>query len=109
MNIFTKLPRHKSGRGRSVVIKIRLQISVLVFLFFGISAFSQANYRLHIRSVDKDSIFLSEKFGLQYNFATRYACLDYISKLPSLLQSKGYVTAVVDSVRYDSLAATIVL
>src|SRR5258705_3418397 len=109
MNIFTKLPRHKSGRGRSVVIKIRLQISVLVFLFSGISAFSQANYHLHIRSVDKDSVFLSEKFGLQYNFTNRYACIGYITKLPSLLQSRGYITAVIDSVRYDSLDANVVL
>ena len=89
--------------------KLRLQILVLLFLLADVNVIAQENYTLHIRSVDKDSIFISEKLGLPYSFPSRFACVDFISKLPQKLQSQGYVTASIDSIEYDSAFAKIVL
>ncbi len=89
--------------------KLRLQISVLFFLLLSISASSQENYLLRLRGVDKDSAFLATQFGIPSQFTSRNACIEYINKLPALLQSHGYVTASIDSLRYDTAFASLVL
>ena len=66
-------------------------------------------YNLHIKGVDKDSATIVAKTGLQTLFTSRTACTDYINRLPGYLQSKGYVTASIDSLQYDSATARIVL
>jgi outer membrane protein assembly factor BamA len=98
------------------VKKIRLQISVLVFLLLSIYTAAQnlpdrqaGKYILHIRGVDKDSVQLISGLGLQTEFESLFTCTGYISKLPGLLHSKGYVTASIDSLQYDSIAAHMVL
>ncbi len=47
--------------------------------------------------------------GLQTRFDNRGALQEYIDKLPGFLQSKGFVTASIDSIHNDSAAARIVL
>ena len=89
--------------------KFRLQISVLVFLLLSIYTAAQNKYSLYIHGVDKDATSLVSGLGLQTEFTSRFNCSDYISKLPGLLQSKGYVTASIDSLQYDSIAAHLVL
>jgi outer membrane protein assembly factor BamA len=74
----------------------------------GIYGSAQNNYDLHIRGIDEDSSFLI-KLNLQTTFTSRFACVDYINKLPGYLQSKGYVTASIDSLHYDSTFASVVL
>ncbi|HEY6504838.1 MAG TPA: BamA/TamA family outer membrane protein [Chitinophagaceae bacterium] len=91
------------------MVKLRLQISVLVSLLLHIHLPAQTNYGLAIRSVDKEPSFLTSSLGIPPSFTTRFACTEYINKLPALLQSKGYVTASLDSVRYDSAYASVVL
>jgi outer membrane protein assembly factor BamA len=88
--------------------KLRLQISVLIFLLPGIYVSAQNNYSLQIRGVDEESSSLT-KLNLQTTFTSRFACVDYINKLPGYLQSKGYVTASIDSLHYDSTFASVVL
>jgi outer membrane protein assembly factor BamA len=78
---------------------------LLLLLLSGVRGFSQ--YRLHIQPVDKDSLFVRNKLDLTPTFKSRIACSEYISTLPALLQVKGYMTASVDSVGYDSAGATI--
>jgi outer membrane protein assembly factor BamA len=90
------------------MIKLRLQISVLFFLLPAIYVSAQDNYGLHIHGVDEDSTLLV-KLNLQTTFSSRFACVDYINKLPGYLQSKGYVTASIDSLQYDSTSARIKL
>ena len=46
---------------------------------------------------------------MQNSFNSRAACVEYINKLSSFLQSKGYVTASLDSLQYDSLSAQAVI
>src|SRR5438477_5354768 len=91
--------------------KLRLPISLPAFLiscFLHFSVAAQDKYELNIRAVDKDSAFLNG-VGLQNNFASRAACVDYMNKLPGVLQSKGFVTASFDSLSYDSLSARLVI
>ncbi len=89
--------------------KLQLQISVLVCLLFHFELQAQKDYRLIIRSVDRDSAFLINDLAIPVSFSTRFACVEYVNRLPSVLQAKGYVTASLDSVRYDSTSARVVL
>ncbi len=107
---------HKWKRVGDEVRKFRLQISVLPFLLLGIYSSAQnlpdrqaGKYPLYVRWVDLDSANLLTKTGLQTTFASSSACINYISKLPGLLKAKGFVTASIDSVVYDSVSARIVL
>jgi outer membrane protein assembly factor BamA len=80
--------------------------TLLILLIFGDSrAFAQ--YRLHIQPVDRDSLFVREKLAPPVSFLNKTACTGYIFSIPSLLQAKGYMTASVDSLHYDSAGATI--
>lgn len=65
-----------------------------------------AQYRLQIVPVDKDSLFIRQ-MRLQTDFRNKLLCETYVNSIPSLLQSKGYPAASVDSVLYDSLSASI--
>ncbi len=89
--------------------KFRLQISVLLFLLLSIYTSAQEQYGLHIRVADKDSAALVTEIGIPAGFPSRTACIGYISKLPARMQAKGYVTASVDTVRFDTLSAYLVL
>ena len=89
--------------------KLRLQISVLVFLLLSVYSSAQNNYKLYIRGVDEDSALLVSKLSLQTTFASRFACAEYINKLPGYLLSKGYVSASIDSLHYDSSFASMTL
>ena len=62
-----------------------------------------------IRGVDKDSATIVNENNLQTSFISKFACVEYINKLPGLLQAKGYVTSSVDDIRYDSASARLVL
>lgn len=96
--------------------KFRLQISVLVFLLLSIYTAAQnhpdgqaGEYSLYVRGVDKDSATIVATTGLQTSFTSRFTCTEYITRLPAYLQAKGYVTASIDSLHYDSAFARIVL
>lgn len=52
---------------------------------------------------------LQQKLSLQRNFSSKTEAALYFVQLPSLLQGKGYITASVDSVHYDSLFATAIV
>ncbi len=89
--------------------KVRQQISVWLFLFWAGAAAAQEPYQLQVRGVDRDSAFLHTSLGIPNTFPSRLACTDYVSKLPSALQGRGYVTASIDTIRFDSTAAYMVL
>jgi outer membrane protein assembly factor BamA len=89
--------------------KLRLQIPVLAFLLLSRLGMAQNTYSLSIQGIDKDSAYLVTQFEIPPTFISKFVCADYINKLPGLLQSKGYVTASVDSVFYDSLFARVII
>jgi outer membrane protein assembly factor BamA len=88
-------------------------ISIALFHFvFGlmtISLSAQNSYQLKYSSVDRDTVYLKKELGLETVFTSRILCVEYVNKLPGLLQTKGYVTASIDKLRFDSLSATIEL
>jgi len=93
--------------------KLRRHILFFVFVLlnFGFTQtiLAQKNYSLQLKGVDKDSAYLTDKVGIQTNFSSQIACMEYMNKLPAYLQSKGYVTASIDSLKYDSTSALLVL
>ena len=89
--------------------KFRLQISVLVLILLSRPVMAQNEYGLQVRSVDKDSIFLSSELGIPSHFESRLSCIDFINKLPGQLHAKGFVTASIDSLRFDTSSAYLVL
>ena len=81
---------------------------LLIISFQNIS-FGQTIYSLNAKCVDKTPEFLKNEIGLQTEFPSRPACIDYVNKLPSLLQAKGFVTASLDSIFFDTTSANVVL
>jgi outer membrane protein assembly factor BamA len=91
--------------------KSRLPISLVFFfisVFLNLSLAGQGKYSLHIRAIDKDSTFLNT-IGLENSFSSRLTCVEYVDKIPSFLTTKGYVTASIDSLQYDSTSAQLIL
>ncbi len=88
-------------------------ISLLLFHFISglisLPLFAQNKYPLKVISVDRDSIFIQYELGIPTLFPSRILCNEYVNKLPGDLQSKGYVTASIDKVQFDSSSAGIVL
>lgn len=68
---------------------------------------AQQKYRLQYIVVDKDTSFLPQSLGLQNQFNNQQLCRQYVEELPKFLQPKGYISASVDSVHYDSLSANV--
>jgi outer membrane protein assembly factor BamA len=66
-----------------------------------------AQYNLYVKGVDKDSVFIKNRLGVETNFKSQLQAREYVNKLPEFLQIKGYPAASVDSVRFDSLHALI--
>lgn len=89
--------------------KVRLQISVWFFLLWTSVLAAQQPYQLRVRGVDRDPAFLHNELGIPAEFPSRMACTDFVSRLPASLQNRGYVTASIDSIRFDSTSAYMVL
>jgi outer membrane protein assembly factor BamA len=85
----------------------RMMLLLLVVTLLPLSMLSQ--YRLIIRPVDKDTAFVQKTLRLQLSFRNEDFCRNYVGNLPSLLRSRGYAAASVDSARFDTLSATISL
>src|SRR6266567_4039363 len=79
------------------------------FLLLFMACRAEAQYSLRLEGVDKDTLFLTRTLGIQTSFSGRILCMEYIDKLPALLQSKGYPTASVDSLWVDSNFAVVKL
>lgn len=70
---------------------------------------AQEVYQLHIYPVDDDSDFVKQELQLQTKFSSEADCRMYVATLPATLKNKGYITANIDSVRFDSLHAYLYL
>ena len=78
------------------------------------AAIAQNNYQLKIQIAGKDNLQKSEaiklsSLGLQTKFLDKKNCDDYILRLPTILSSKGYPAASVDSIFYLTSSTNIVL
>lgn len=88
--------------------KVQYLFTLFCFLLMGIYATSQNNYLLVIEPVDKTPAFI-QTLNLKTSFINKDECSIYASQLIPILQAKGFVSASVDSVRYDSTTAIIKL
>lgn len=80
-----------------------------VIFFLTTFCVCMAQYVVKYKNAGGDSSFFEKKITLQTSFPSRNEASVYIYQLPSLLQAKGYITASVDSVHYDSSSAVIFL
>lgn len=86
--------------------KVQYLFTLFCILLMALVSSAQNNYALVIEPADKSVAFI-ESLGLRKTFINKDECSNYISNIVPGLQAKGYVTASVDSVRFDSTAAYI--
>lgn len=84
-------------------------ISLLFLILLAQPGSGQTPYQLQIRCPDRQATTAITQLGLQTSFSSRFTCNEYVNQLQGLLQTKGYVTASLDSVRFDSLSASVLL
>lgn len=84
-------------------------LSIIVLLLTGLSAASQKNYFLKIIPIDKDAVFVTNILKPDTAFINKNDCILYVNSIQPILQAKGYITASVDSVKYDSTSAVAML
>jgi outer membrane protein assembly factor BamA len=94
-------------RQKSSIFHFPSSIVLIVCLFIAVT--SRAQYKLNVQYADKDSLFNPQQLGLQTNFPDKMSCMQYVVQLPAQLHKRGYAAASVDSVAFDSAAATILL
>lgn len=83
--------------------------SLLSVLNANAQSTKNTRYQLQIRLVDKDSSFNLRDLKLQTGFADKMLCSSYIQGITTLLSSKGYPTASVDSVAENDSVTIICL
>ncbi|MDB5193502.1 MAG: hypothetical protein JWQ96_3065 [Segetibacter sp.] len=59
---------------------------------------AQSSYNVSIIPVDKDTVFAKSVIEIRKTFQSRIQALEHVRKVPALLQSKGYISASIDSV-----------
>jgi outer membrane protein assembly factor BamA len=69
----------------------------------------QQTYELYVDCLDYDSAFVKDVLNIQTQFVSQDACRIYVAALPQTLKNQGFVTANIDSTRFDSLSAYLVL
>lgn len=90
----------------NLTIKKIVILVILVYLFKGLSA---QKYMVEYHFNNKDTTENKQPVSLQSNFQSKSASVQYIDNLKSYLNSKGYATASIDSIRYDSAFASVYL
>ncbi|MBL0355987.1 MAG: BamA/TamA family outer membrane protein [Chitinophagaceae bacterium] len=97
---------------KNTILKIQLTVILLGSCIFS-PLYCQLpdsfQHRLSIQYVDKDSSFNGQGLQLKTDFYSQPLCLDYINKLPVLLQLQGYISASVDSILLDAASTRIQL
>ncbi len=94
-------------KNQQLIFNARLSIILIVHLC--ISTYAVAQYQLRIDCVDKDSTFQPQALKLRTNFSSQFQCQEYVNKLPELLNLKGYASASIDNIKYDTNFAQIQL
>ena len=86
-----------------------IKLSFLFSVFFVLTqcALHAQGYSVNYFSIDEDSVSLQKKINLQTSFSSRPEASAYVATLPSFLHSKGFITASVDSVAFDSSSAQV--
>ncbi len=84
--------------------KLRLY-GFIPFLLLASIRPAHAQYALHVKLNSPDSILRAPALGIPASFKDRAGCTEYIYKLTDLLRNKGFTSASIDSVKFDSASA----
>src|SRR5712672_1697636 len=84
--------------------KLRLYV-VMPFLLLASLGTVRAQYALHVKLSTTDSLLRSSSLGIPHDFKDRALCTEYIYKLTDLLRTKGFTSASIDSLQFDSAGA----
>jgi len=106
-NCFSEITAELKKMSKIRRYKLGKWLITSLLLLMGPAVFSQ--YILKVLPVDRDSQFVHNTLALQTNFLNRLLCVKYVTELPATLQSKGYPTASIDSVWFDSTSAGVKL
>ncbi len=84
--------------------KLRLY-GFIPFLLLASILSAHAQYALHVKLNSPDSILRAPALGIPASFKDRAGCTEYVYKLADLLRNKGFTSASIDSVKFDSASA----
>ncbi len=87
----------------------RLPLIFILLFLFSSSVYCQKEYSLHYLIADKDTSYSIQQTDLKTAFKTKEDATLYVNKLLITLMNKGFPTASVDSVMYDTSFATVKL
>src|SRR5688572_10610916 len=85
----------------------KLHYLISVFFLLTVMVGASQSYKLQFVGVDEENI--SQKAGLEEQFLSRSEASAYLSRLPFLLQAKGFITASIDSMNIDSTSGKVYL
>ena len=80
----------------------KLKLLAFALLLICQTVVAQKAYPVHYTLADS---VRADTALLRATFPDKLAAMQYVAGLPAVLQGKGYVTASIDSARFDSLAA----
>ncbi|HEV2831584.1 MAG TPA: hypothetical protein VGW31_06355, partial [Hanamia sp.] len=80
----------------------------MTFIFLN-NTFCQKKYTVQYILSGKDTSYNVQQTGLKNSFTSKEVASVYLMALPSMLTARGFSGASVDSVRYDSTSATVLL
>jgi outer membrane protein assembly factor BamA len=80
----------------------------MTFIFLN-NTFCQKKYTVQYILSGKDTSYNVQQTGLKNSFTSKEVASVYLMALPSMLTARGFPGASVDSVRYDSTSATVLL
>jgi outer membrane protein assembly factor BamA len=86
------------------MVKLRLYGFILLLLLASVRPAS-AQYALHVKLNSPDSIIRAPSLGIPDSFKDRAGCTDYVYRLTDILRTKGFTSASIDSVHFDSASA----
>jgi outer membrane protein assembly factor BamA len=66
-----------------------------------------AQYALHVKLNSPDSVLRAPSLGIPGSFKDRAGCTEYVYKLTDILRNKGFTSASIDSVKFDSASANL--
>jgi outer membrane protein assembly factor BamA len=90
------------------VSKIFKLLLLMTFIFLN-NTFCQKKYTVQYILSGKDTSYNVQQTGLKNSFTSKEVASVYLMALPSMLTARGFPGASVDSVRYDSTSATVLL
>ena len=90
------------------VSKILKLLILMIFIFFN-NTFCQKKYEVHYILSGKDTSYSVQQIGIKNSFVNKEEASVYLIALPAMLLTKGFPGASIDSVRYDSTSARVLL